>query len=150
AWSTAATRTGLTASEGQPVTISFSAMSVRYVEVRATRLARHSSGLYYAALGEAEILTASQTPGSVVASWTAPADDGPSGRAARYDLRVGACPYDAATAAAVTTPTPSAAGTPERARASGVASGAACAVITSFDDAGNQSAVSNTAMITVP
>ena len=89
AWTTVATSAGITATEGVPVVITFAAAQLRFVEVRATRLAQHGSGLYYAALAEVEVLTASPAPGAVVASWTAPADDGPTGRAAHYDLRMG-------------------------------------------------------------
>lgn len=150
AWTTVATRSGIAASEGVPVVITFAAAQLRFVEVRATRLAQQGSGLYYAALAEVEVLTASPPPGTVVASWTAPADDGPTGRAARYDLRVGTCPFNPATATAVTTSSPAAAGSPERVRVAGIPGGAACAAITATDDAGNVSALSNVATILVP
>lgn len=96
------------------------------------------------------MLTASPPPGTIVAFWTAPADDGPTGRAARYDLRFGACPFNPATATAVTTSIPAAAGSPERVRAAGIPSGAVCAAITATDDAENVSALSNVATIVVP
>jgi hypothetical protein len=106
AWTTVATQTGLAASPGSPITITFTAVPLRFVELRATRLAHHASGMYYAVLSEVELLTASEPAGTIAASWTAPSDDGPSGNATAYDLRVGTCPFDPATAAPVTTAAP--------------------------------------------
>ncbi|MEP6654599.1 MAG: discoidin domain-containing protein, partial [Myxococcales bacterium] len=151
AWTTVASATGIIAAAGQPTTIPFTATSLRYVELRATRLARHASGSFYAAIAELETLTASEPPGTAVISWTAPADDGPSGRAASTDLHIGPCPIDMTTAPVVATTTPGAPGTPERARAAGLTSGRTyCAAIQSTDAAGNVSALSNVATIVLP
>jgi chitodextrinase len=151
AWTTVASQTGIAALPGQPVLIPFTATALRFVELRATRLAGQVSGSYDAVVAEIETLTASAAPGSAMVSWTAPADDGPSGRAASTDLRIGPCPLDFATGMAVATGTPSAAGTPERARAAGLTPGATyCAAIRATDDAGNVSALSNVATIVFP
>ncbi|MEO8213859.1 MAG: discoidin domain-containing protein, partial [Myxococcales bacterium] len=151
AWTTLASATGIIAAADQPTTIPFTATSLRYVELRATRLARHASGSFYAAIAELETLTASEPPGTAVISWTAPADDGPSGRAASTDLHIGPCPLDMTTAPVVTTTTPGAPGTPERARAAGLTPGHTyCAAIQSTDAAGNVSALSNVATIVLP
>ncbi|MBC8131921.1 MAG: discoidin domain-containing protein, partial [Deltaproteobacteria bacterium] len=151
AWTTVGSQTGIVAVAGQPITITFSATAVRFVEWRATRLARHASGSYYAAIAELETLTASEPAGTAVISWTAAADDGPTGRAASTDLRIGPCPFDPVAAAVVTTAIPSAPGTPERARATGLTPGGTyCAAIRSTDDAGTVSLQSNVATIVIP
>ncbi|MES1165164.1 MAG: discoidin domain-containing protein, partial [Verrucomicrobiota bacterium] len=150
AWTTVATAANVTAAAGSPVTLSFPATSLRFVELRATRLAQQGAGVYTAAVAEIETLTASEPPGTLVVSWTSPADDGATGRAASYDLRVGACPFAAATATAVTTAAPRDAGTPERARATGKPAGTYCVAVRSTDAAGNASALSNVATITLP
>jgi len=151
AWTTVASRTGIVATAGQPVTISFTASPLRYVEVRATRLPLQISGSYYVAFAEVEILTASQPAGTAVISWTATSDDGPSGRAASTELRLGPCPFDLTTARVIVTGTPSAPGTPERASATGLTPGATtCAAIRATDDVGNVSALSNIATIVLP
>ena len=150
AWTPVATRTGYVAAAGQPLVVDFAATPLRYVELRATRLAAASAGVFYLAVAEIELYTASAPAGSVVASWTAPADDGPSGNAATYDLRAAPCPLDVTTAPSVTAPTPSPAGTPERARLAQLPSGPTCFAIRSTDSAGNASAWSNIASISVP
>ena len=149
-WTTVATQTGITASAGNATSIAFAATSLKFIEVRATRLAHHSSGMYYAVIAEVELLTASEPAGTIVASWTAPSDDGTSGNAAAYDLRVGACPFNAATATAVSTTTPSEAGSPERYRITGRTTGTYCVAVASRDAAGNVSVWSNSASIAVP
>jgi hypothetical protein len=149
AWTTVATRTGVTATAGQPVVVDFTATTLRFVELRATRLAHHSSGLYYAAVAELELLTAAEPAGTIVASWTSPADDGPSGRAGSYDLRIGPCPLNTATAPAATTTAPHDAGTPERARIGNLSPGQYCLAIRSTDEAGNASAFSAPATLTL-
>ena len=149
-WTTVATKTDIAATAGNPVTLTFPATTLRFVELRATRLAQHASGLYYAAVAEIETLTASEPAGTIVATWTSPSDEGPTGHAASYDLRVGACPFNTATAATVTTAAPGAAATPERARATGNTPGTTCVAVRSTDAAGNVSELSNVATVVVP
>ncbi|MEA2700496.1 MAG: trimeric autotransporter adhesin, partial [Myxococcales bacterium] len=149
AWTTVATKTGYAATQGQPAVIDFTATSLRFVEVRASRLAHHSSGLYYAALAEIEVLTAAEAPRTIVASWTSPSDDGPSGRAASYDLRLAPCPMEPATAPAMSTTAPHDAGSPERTRIGNLQPGKYCLAVRSTDDAGNVSAFSDTTIITL-
>ena len=150
AWTTVATQTGYVASAGMPLVVDFAATSLRYVELHATRLSAASAGVFYLAVAEIELYTASAPAGSVVASWTSPTDDGPSGAAATYDLRAAACPLDPTTAPSLTAPTPSPAGSPERARLSQLPSGMTCFAIRSTDAAGNASDWSNIASINVP
>jgi len=150
AWTTVRTTIGYTASAGTPVVVDVGSTPLRFVELRATRLAPASAGLYYAAVAEIELSTASEPAGTVVASWTAPTDDGPSGGATRYDLRVAPCPLNTATAPTAATPAPSAPGTPERARVTGLASGLTCFAIRSLDAAGNASAFSTAVSISMP
>lgn len=150
AWTTVGTVINYVATAGQPALVTFPTRTLRFVELRVTRLAQHSGGLYYAAVSELEVLTASEPPGTVVASWTSPSDDGATGRAASYNLRVGACPLQTATATAAPTTAPAAAGTPERTRIGGLASGQYCVAVASADSAGNNSAFSNVATVTVP
>lgn len=76
AWTTVATRTGYVAAAGQPLAVDFAATSLRYVELHATRLAAASAGVFYLAVAEIELHTASAPAGSVVASWTAPPTTG--------------------------------------------------------------------------
>ena len=67
AWTTVATRTGYVAAAGQPLAVDFGATSLRYVELHATRLAAASAGVFYLAVAEIELHTASAPAGSVVA-----------------------------------------------------------------------------------
>jgi hypothetical protein len=149
AWTTVGTVTNYVASAGVPAVINLPATRLRFVELRATRLAL-AGDLYYAAVSEIEVLTASEPPGTVVASWTSPRDDGVTGHAASTELRVGACPLDTASAPIAPTSAPAAAGTPERTRIGGLAPGTYCVAIRSSDDAGNSSAFSNVASISLP
>ncbi|HEY2901009.1 MAG TPA: discoidin domain-containing protein [Polyangia bacterium] len=150
AWTTVATKTGYVATQGQPALMDFAAASVRFVEVRATRLAHPASGLYYAAVAEVEIVTATDATRTIAASWTSPSDDGPSGHAASYDLRVALCPMSNPTAApAVTVSAPREAGMPERTRVTNLGSGRYCLTIRSTDAAGNTSDFSDMAALTL-
>lgn len=149
AWTTVASRSGI-AAPGMPIDVGFALAEVRYVELRATQLARLAGGLYYAVVAELEILTPREAADTVYASFTAPADNGPSGRAARYDLRLGLCPYAPAAATPIVTSLPAPAGTPERFTAVGAGSGRRCAAVVSTDSAGNTSALSNVAEVVVP
>jgi chitodextrinase len=143
AFTDAASRSGVSATAGVPIDVSFASARVRFVEVRATELARSGAGLFYAVVAEAEVLTPNEPAGTLFASFTAPGDDGPSRRAASYDLRIGACPHDHASATAFATGTPGEAGSPERFRLASVPTGRRCVGLVSHDAAGNASALSN-------
>jgi hypothetical protein len=91
-------------------------------------------------------LSPSSTPFTI--EWTAPGDNGPTGRAALYDLRYSALPITAANfaqGAKITgLPTPGAAGTTESFLVSGLADSASFYMaLKAADAAGNWSAVSN-------
>lgn len=95
-------------------------------------------------------LAATAGAGSVTLRWTAPADDGSTGRAAAYDLRAlsgSACPITAAnflSSAKVPTAAPQQAGKAETASATGLAAHAGyCFALVSRDPAGNASSLSN-------
>lgn len=150
AWSLVLGKSGTSASPGKAVEATFATTAVRYVELRATELARHENGLFYAIVAELEALTAQEPPGTVLVSFTAPGDDGTSGRASEYDLRVGACPFDFDSAKRLSMDAPLAAGSPERVTVTSVPKGEACFGVVSIDDAGNRSALSNTAKVAVP
>jgi hypothetical protein len=150
AWTTVATKTGYVATQGQPALMDFAAASVRFVEVRATRLAHPASGLYYAAVAEVEIVTATDATRTIATSWTSPSDDGPTGHAASYDLRVTLCPMsNPAAAPAVTVSAPREAGMPERTRVTNLGPGRYCLTIRSTDTAGNTSDFSDMAALTL-
>jgi hypothetical protein len=99
-------------------------------------------------------LAASQvTDHSVVLTWTAPADDGPSGRASSYELRRSSQPLtDANFAAATVVPisiTPKAAGLGEQFLVAGLSPGTPYHfAIRALDGAGSASAVSNSVPVT--
>jgi hypothetical protein len=150
AWTTVASASNVTAAAGVPVSLTFAPTTLKFIEVRATRLAHPPGGLYYAAIAEIEAYTANEPAGTMVASWTSPSDDGPTGGAASYDLRVGACPFTPATASAVTTATPLGPASPERARITGKTPGTYCVAIRSADSAGNFSGYSNVVQILAP
>lgn len=139
---------GSGASAREPLT--FAATEARFVEVRAPTLAAHDNGLHYAVLGDVLAYTAGEAAGTAYGAFTAPADDGPLGRATRYELVRSGCPFDAATSVAVPTASPLAAGTPERLRFSGLAPGAHCVAVRSADEAGNLSDWSPAARVDVP
>ncbi|HEY8209953.1 MAG TPA: lamin tail domain-containing protein [Myxococcaceae bacterium] len=100
----------------------------------------------------AVLATANPGVSSIHVTWTAVGDDGTSGTAASYDLRYlsgAACPVTAAnfaSATAVTTGAPQAAGSAEDVTASGLTQGTSyCFALRVTDDASNVSALSNSA-----
>jgi hypothetical protein len=149
-WTTVYTATGVHAQAGTPLDATFNAISARYVELRATTLAPGSNGLYYAAVAEMQIYAAAPAAKSALVAFTAPSDDSASGQATSYDLRVGPCPFAAATSTGVTTTTPQAAGSPERFTVGPLTSGSYCAAVRSRDAASNLSAFSNVVTFTIP
>ncbi|MFH0900075.1 MAG: discoidin domain-containing protein [Pseudomonadota bacterium] len=143
AWTTVAEHSGYRASPGEAIEAKFEAMPVRFVELEVTELARHANDLYYAVVGELEVLTAAETPDSVVVSWTAPGDDGMEGEAASYDLRIGACAAGHESRTSLATGAPLPAGSPERYFVTGLPPGAYCLSMIATDESGNASELSN-------
>jgi len=96
-------------------------------------------------------LTATIQRADVMLSWTAPGDDGATGTAAIYDLRMATATITEANWAQATplpnAPTPSVAGTTQYYYASGLSDGASYYfAIKTTDDAANTSALSNVAV----
>jgi subtilisin family serine protease/chitodextrinase len=77
----------------------------------------------YVVVPEVEVLPADDPPDSIVLSWVAPGDNGATGTATRYELRVSEAPIDAGNfdaARAVPAPAPQAAGRPQSVRVTGL------------------------------
>lgn len=87
------------------------------------------------------------TTSSIVVAWTAPGDDGATGRAAAYDLRYSDLPIDAsnfANALPIPIPAPQPAGSKESAEISGLAEATTYYIaLISEDEASNSSPLSN-------
>lgn len=85
-------------------------------------------------------------------TWTAPGDDGATGQASRYELRISSAPIDSANfdaATPVTVPSPGTAGTHESAEISGLLfSSTYYFALRAVDDFGNPGALSNSASVT--
>ncbi|MBN2343208.1 MAG: discoidin domain-containing protein [Deltaproteobacteria bacterium] len=149
-WTTVYTGDDLVAKAGESIDTIFPVTAMRYVEVAATELAIDDNDYYYAVMSEVEILHAQSDPGTVVITWTATGDDAAVGTADSYYLRYSTCPFAEGSATEVETYIPDETGSAELARISGLAAGTYCAVISAFDEARNESALSNTVEITVP
>ena len=149
-WLVVSSLKGILAVPGEPVVATFANQSVRYIEVRATSLSSYSNGLYYAVIAEAEVTSAQEPPGTIYTSFTAPTDDGATGRAASYEMRMSTCPLDFPNATLLATGVAQAAGTPERYRFAGIAKGQSCVSVRSKDAAGNASAWSAPTAFTMP
>ena len=144
-WTDVSSFSNYTATAGTPVEASFSAALIRYVQMQVDDLSPFDNGLFYAVVAELEVIEAAPPAGAALLTWTAPGDDGATGRAASYDLRAGACPYDHATATPLDVPDPAPAGQPERVRVAGLSTTDRCFGLRTTDEAGNLSAVSNVA-----
>ena len=99
-------------------------------------------------LALAPLVAHSQTADTVVVTWTAAGDDGRTGAAAAYDLRVSEAPITADNFSAATAveglPAPAASGTRQGVTVRGLTRGTTYYfAIRSVDDAGNWSAISN-------
>ncbi|MDX2022673.1 MAG: discoidin domain-containing protein [Deltaproteobacteria bacterium] len=149
-WLVVSSLKGIVAVAGQPVVAAFANQSVRYIEVRATSLASYSNGLYYGVIAEAEVTSAQEPPGTIYTSFTSPADDDATGRAASYEMRMSPCPWNYPAAWLLTTSAPQTAGTPERYRFTNISKGEKCIAVRSKDAAGNTSAWSAPAAFTMP
>jgi chitodextrinase len=111
------------------------------------------TGAFALALALAAPGVAVSSPTSVTLSWTAPGDDDNTGTAALYDVRYSTAPIDAANFtsayAALSVPTPHAAGTNESMTVTGLSQGTTYwFAIRTRDDAGNWSPISNVAQWT--
>ena len=150
AWQSVLSRSGVSLGAGATLEGDFPSTNARYVRLDARRLAASGNGLYYAVVGELEALPPAAAPGTVIVSWTASGDDGSLGQASAYDLRIGSCPYQHASATALVTQLPLQSGAPERLLVSGLASGQYCLGLRVRDEASNESALSNVVSVTVP
>ncbi len=148
-WATVHAASDIDASNGEPIETRFPVSLVRYVRFTAAELAEADNGYFYAVVSEIEVRSAEAQPGTVVASWTASGDDGSDGRAAVTDLRIGPCPFVFETSATVGTDPPRGAGQTETARAFDLPAGTYCLGVEIVDEAGNRSAISNIAQVTV-
>ena len=110
-----------------------------------------TDGLYYAVLGEFEIYRPQLVSGNAFATWTAPADIGPTGSSSSYSMTSSNCPWSSATAEELTVElaAPRSAGYPERAELS-LAAGTYCFGLTSTDTAGNQSSAATFGPVVIP
>jgi hypothetical protein len=149
-WVPVAAQSGYTATAGVPWSTTFPSVAVRYIEIVITDLARAGNGLAYAVVAELEAVSAAAPPGTVIATWTAPGDDGAEGRASEYWLGISACPFDEGSAVRVDTSAPRPAGASESARIEGLPSGTYCAALRASDEAGNASALSIPVEVIVP
>ncbi|MFM2091545.1 MAG: hypothetical protein RLZZ127_2034, partial [Planctomycetota bacterium] len=98
--------------------------------------------------------TTYESPTAVTLGWTAPGDDGRSGKAASYDVRWSAGSVASAWAGATQAsgePAPAITGSGETFQVTGLQPGTAYTfAMTATDDAGNTSALSNVVAITTP
>ncbi len=153
-FTTAATRTGLPSTQAVWHTIDFGPSPGRYVRIYITKTRLSGGGLYYARIAEIEAFETTFT-GAVELSWTAPGDDGSVGIAASYDVRRSGsaiateAAFQSATAVSGT-PAPQGAGAQQSFLVNGLGAGTYHFAIKTTDDAGNSSALSNNASVTIP
>ena len=123
---------------------------------RAVRLSVQRAGgdddLGYVVINEMSVIRADDPPDAVVLGWVAPGDDGNAGRAAAYDLRYSTerlTPANFADALIIRGPAPAAAGTPQKFRVANLEEQTTYFfALTTHDEAGNVSALSNVAHAT--
>ena len=110
-----------------------------------------TDGLYYAVLGEFEIYRPQLVSGNAFATWTAPADIGPTGNASSYAMTSSDCPWSTQGSQdlALDLAAPRSAGYPERAELS-LSSGTYCFGLTATDTAGNQSPAATFGPVVIP
>jgi chitodextrinase len=133
-----------------PLTAAFPVVPVKYVRLNVNETAMGDNDFFYAVVAELEVIHAEAVPGTVTVSWTATGDDGASGTADAYDLRVGACPLDFDTATPVVTDAPKVSGTPEIARIRTLTEGTFCIGLIVTDEANNPSELSNIVEVYTP
>ncbi|MBT6488252.1 MAG: hypothetical protein HOK97_00705, partial [Deltaproteobacteria bacterium] len=110
-----------------------------------------TDGLYYAVLGEFEIYRPQLASGNAFATWTAPADIGPTGNASAYSMSLSSCPWSSADAQEISSElaAPRSAGYPERAELS-LSAGTYCFGLSSTDSAGNESSAATFGPVVIP
>ena len=155
-FNTVATRTGVTIAANTWLDpIDFPPVSARYVKTRITKTRLYApSNEFYAQIGELEVTEQAQLDDQIQAQWTASGDDGTSGVAAGYDIRISTslitgANFDAATP--VAGPIPQASPNTETFTFTGLTSATQYWVaIKVIDESGNRSAISNVETITLP
>lgn len=121
----------------------------RMLRLTVTERAEHEGGLFYAVVGDVAFHEQALDSSALLASWTAPGDDGGAGRAASFDLRAApgltADGFDAAPK--FPTPEPGMAGTRHFATLSGLPGETEIGVaIAARDESGNRGPLSNIAV----
>ena len=155
-WTLIFSITGQTARDGTRKTYEFTPATARYLRVLCTGEARGADGYYRVGLGEVWAYSSVvEDPTKAKLTWASPRDEGPEGKAAAYDLRyAGPSLSEAGWSTATPGPglsAPATAGQPESANVPGLTAGGAYALgLKSADAAGNVSALSNVATITLP
>jgi hypothetical protein len=121
-FTTAFSVTGASVSAGSWVEHSLPGVRARYLKLLVTRARRTETGKFKAQIAEAAFLEASSAA-SINLQWTAPGDDGTTGKAAAYDLRWSPSAITSAnfaSARAIDAPAPSPARTRESVTVSGL------------------------------
>lgn len=121
----------------------------RFLRLTVTERAAHPGGLLYAVIGDVAFHEQAMDPSALLASWTAPGDDGGAGRAAAFDLRAApgltAEKFDDAPQYAA--PDPGMAGTRHFATLAGLPGETEIGVaIAALDESGNRGVVSPVAV----
>jgi|GEM_PF-5273128 len=156
-WTEAAARTGYIAAAGTWCEVSFETFLARYVRLSApSMLISDGRTEHYIQIAEFQVMTPLQQ--AVVLAWTAPGDDGAAGTPSSYAVRFGSgaivnrTTWEAACDAAGQ-PLPLPAGTRQSMNIStnNLPPGETlCFNIRTADDSGNQSLLSNCAMVVTP
>jgi len=155
-WTTAFDESGYAAAEGVWYERNLAGLAARFIRLDAPQSMRFAlNGRYYVQLAEFQVYA--PAPVRLRLSWTAPGDDGTAGTAATYDIRYALAPITAGPAWAAANPipdppAPQPAGSPQSMEASLDLSPGAIIffAITSTDEAGNTSALSNSPSIELP
>ncbi|MEM6531829.1 MAG: fibronectin type III domain-containing protein [Myxococcota bacterium] len=136
---------------GTRLDLNFSPVELRYLRVNIREPAAHESGVYYAGLGEIEVIATAEGTPEVTLSFTAPGDDPGNGRATAYDIRRSTTPLDASnfdTAESIAAPAPAMNGARESVNVAGLAAETLYYfALTATDEAGNRSSLSNIATL---
>lgn len=149
-WRTVFTTADHVAEDGVPLIAAFPVTPVKFIRLTVNETSRNDNGYYYAVIAELEVVHAEAVPGTVTASWTATGDDGNNGTADKYDLRIGACPFDFNTATPVSLDVPQEAGASEIARILHLAEGTYCLGLKVEDETSNKSPLSNVVQVYTP
>lgn len=128
----------------------FPTINARYIKIIISELAPEANGYFYGLIAEIKVYPPKLNLNDVYLSFTAVGDDYLVGKAAAYDLRYGVCPYQHEQSISYPLSTPLISGSPERFLISDLASGTHCFGLIVKDEAGNQSTVSNVAIVDIP